>query len=120
MESKLVVLIVLLLSLSACTTKKLSQPIKIDESSNIESIEKVIKIDIVWAGHPVGFCLYTHGDRQYAAYYNANRNLVVGQRNLDDEKFDLFIMPATQRKTSGGTSTVLVWDMQKTKTSDMY
>ena len=49
---------------------------------------QTIKIDSVWAGHPVGFSLYTHGNRQYIAYYNANRNTVVGQRDLDEKKFE--------------------------------
>ena len=84
--------------------------ITIDETANTETVEEVIKIDSVWAGHPVGFCLYTHKNRQYIAYYNANRNMVVGQRNLGDKKFDLHLMPPTYRETAGGTSTVLGWD----------
>jgi len=85
-------------------------PIVIDESNQSESIVQTIKIDSVWAGHPVGFCLNTHGDRQYIAYYNANRNMVVGQRNLDEPVFQLYILPATTRETAGGTSTVVGWD----------
>ncbi len=50
----------------------------IDETENTITVEQIIKIDSVWAGHPVGFSLYTHGKRQYIAYYNANRNMVVG------------------------------------------
>jgi hypothetical protein len=69
--------------------------IVIDETVETETIVQTIEIDSVWAGHPVGFCLLTHGDRQYIAYYNANRNMVVGQRNLNDPEFQLHIMPAT-------------------------
>lgn len=90
--------------------------IVIDESLNTESIEQIIKIDKVWAGHPVGFCLYTHGDRQYIAYYNAERSMVVGQRNLDEDEFSLHVMPRTSRETSGGTSTVLGWDSHNSVT----
>ncbi len=72
--------------------------------------EKVMLIDSVWAGHPVGFSLLTHGDNQFIAYYNAERRMVLGQRSLDDMKFDLHVLPATDRKTAGGTSTVLGWD----------
>lgn len=86
------------------------KPLVIDETGHGETIEQVIPIDEVWAGHPVRFCLLTHGDRQYIAYYNADRHMVVGQRNLDEEKFSLHIMPPTYRKTAGGTSTVLGWD----------
>src|SRR5690606_10224432 len=50
------------------------------------------------------------GDNQFIAYYNAERRMVLGQRSLDDMKFDLHVLPATDRKTAGGTSTVLGWD----------
>ena len=70
------------LSTAVCTSQ-LTTPTVIDETGNTESIVETITIDSVWAGHPVGFCLY---------------------------KFELHILPATSRKTAGGTSTVLGWD----------
>lgn len=79
-------------------------------TSTTAPMEMPIPIDSVWAGHPVGFSLLTYGDRQYIAYYNAHRNMVLGQRNLEDDSFDLHKLPATDRKNSGGTSTVLNWD----------
>ena len=88
----------------------------IDESGKTEAIEQIIKIDQVWAGHPVGFCLLTHGNRQYIAYYNAERSMVVGQRSLEEEEFSLHAMPRTSRETSGGTSTVLGWDSHNSVT----
>ncbi|XOV93273.1 MAG: BNR repeat-containing protein [Bacteroidota bacterium] len=88
----------------------------IDDSNKDEEIVQTIPIDSIWAGHPVGFSLYTHGDRQYIAYYNANRNMVVGQRNLGDDSFDLHVMPATSREEAGGTSTVLGWDSHNSVT----
>ena len=84
--------------------------ITIDERNNQEIIASSIKIDKVWAGHPVGFCLLTNGNRQFIAYYNAERRLVVGQRNLSDPAFNLFILPPTTRETARSTSTVLGWD----------
>ena len=81
-----------------------------NSNQNTESILQKIVIDSVWAGHRVGFSLYTHKNRQYIAYYNATRNIVVGQRNLEDQKFDLQTLPATSRETASGTSTVLGWD----------
>lgn len=87
-----------------------AKPIVIDETNQAENIIQTIKIDSVWAGHPVGFCLYTHGTRQYIAYYNAERRIVVGQRNLDEDQFQLHVLQATTRETHGGTSTVLGWD----------
>jgi hypothetical protein len=110
MKVQQIILAIGLFTLFACTLKQSTQLIIINETGDTESIEQVIEIDSVWAGHPVGFCLYTHGNRQYIAYYNANRNLVVGQKNLDDENFELYIMPPTRRETAGGTSTVLGWD----------
>ena len=88
----------------------------IDERDTGPVIAESFVIDKVWAGHPVGFCLYSHGERQYIAYYNANRNMVVGQRNLSESKFSLHIMPPTSRETHGGTSTVLNWDSHNSVT----
>jgi len=88
----------------------------VDESNQTDTVVQIIKIDSVWAGHPVGFCLYTYGERQYIAYYNANRNMVVGQRNLNDGNFQLHILPATSRETAAGTSTVLGWDSHNSVT----
>ncbi len=84
-----------------------------------DSVVQVIEVDRVWSGHPVGFALLTHNGRQYIAYYNAGRNMVVGQRDLDDDKFDLLVMPPTYRETSGGTSTVLGWDSHNYLTMDI-
>lgn len=98
------------------TSKK---EIVIDESGKKETITGIIKIEKVWAGHPVGFALFTNGNRQYIAYYNANRNMVVGQRYLNENEFTLFVLPATTRETTGGTSTVLGWDSHNSVTLGM-
>lgn len=76
----------------------------------VDSILQVINIDSVWAGHPVGFSLYTSGNRQYIAYYNSDRSTVVGQRDLLEENFQLHVLPRTFRETNQGTSSVLGWD----------
>ncbi|MBT6007614.1 MAG: hypothetical protein HOG79_17995, partial [Prolixibacteraceae bacterium] len=115
MKTHLLFISILILTILSCTQQQ-KEPITIDETSNTESITQTIKIDSVWAGHPVGFCLFTHENRQYIAYYNANRNMVVGQRNLDEENFQLHIMPPTSRETAGGTSTVLGWDSHNSVT----
>lgn len=109
-------LTIVLASLTGCSQSGPQEPIVIDETGQTETIVQTIKIDNVWAGHPVGFCLLTHGNRQYIAYYNANRNMVVGQRNLDDSEFQLHVKPATSRETHGGTSTVLGWDSHNSVT----
>jgi len=110
MKTQLLLISILILTIFGCTPKQPTDPIIIDETNKTESIEQTIRIDSVWAGHPVGFCLYTHENRQYITYYNANRNMVVGQRNLDEEEFELHIIPPTTRNEAGGTSTVLGWD----------
>lgn len=110
------VLFLLIISLWACTEKQTKDDQVVDESSNTESVVEKILIDSVWAGHPVGFSLLTHGNRQYIAYYNSNRNSVVGQRNLDEDRFDLHVLPETTRETAGGTSTVLGWDSHNFQT----
>lgn len=109
------ILIISIILVQGCAPDA-SKPIVIDETSRTESIEQVIPIDSVWAGHPVRFSLYTYGNRQYIAYYNANRNTVVGQRDLDQSQFSLYVLPPTYRETSGGTSTVLKWDSHNSLT----
>ena len=97
-------------AIRAYPQKEAASPVVIDESADAYKISEVIEIDSVWSAHPVGFCLFTHENRQYIAYYNSNRNMVVGQRNLDDVNFELHVLPPTSRETHGGTSTVLNWD----------
>jgi hypothetical protein len=109
MKSLKIIFWVGLIVLNGCSDSK-QKPIVIDESDQIETVIQKIEIDSVWAGHPVGFCLLTRGDRQYIAYYNAERSMVVGQRNLDEDRFELHAMPRTTRAEAGGTSTVLGWD----------
>ena len=43
---------------------------------------EVVDIAPVWAGHPVGFALLTHGDQQFVAYYDRNRQMTLAQRTL--------------------------------------
>jgi hypothetical protein len=92
-----------------CQTNPLEEII-IDETEKRNSLVRTIEIDEVWAGHPVGFCLLTTGNRQYIAYYNADRQMVVGQRDLNEDCFHQHIMTPTLRETHGGTSTILGWD----------
>ena len=116
MQSVIVIAIFLSMAVSCNQSGNLqhkegtSTLIEIDETGTQEKIVQSITIDSVWAGHPVGFCLLTHNSRQYIAYYNSNRNMVVGQRDLSDDNFSLQIMPPLYRESSGGISTVLGWD----------
>lgn len=46
-------------------------------------IETVIDVVPVWSGHPVGFALLTHDDRQFVAFYSHDRQMTVGVRRLN-------------------------------------
>jgi hypothetical protein len=108
--SILIVLVLFLIPRSFMPLQKGQKQIVIDETRKSESIIQTIKIDSVWSGHPVGFCLFTHKSRQYIAYYNADRHMIMGQRNLTDPDFSMHELAPTTRETAGGTSTVLGWD----------
>lgn len=59
------------------------------------AVAEMLDIAPVWAGHPVGFCLYTHGTVQFAAYYDAERRMTVAARNLDETVWRTAILPET-------------------------
>ena len=65
---------------------------KIKKPPAVQTLE-TIDIAPVWSGHPVGFALLTHGDQQFVAFYDAQRNMTVGQRTLGDKTFNLTILP---------------------------
>ena len=58
-------------------------------------VDKVIDVAPVWSGHPVGFALLTHGKRQFVAFYDAGRQMVVGSRSVesDCDKWKLAPLP---------------------------
>lgn len=73
-----------------------------------------IAIGKVWTGVPVSPCLLTEGDRQYVAFYNDRRRTVVGMRSLDEDGFQLAVLPSEiDRPPRCGepvTSTIAGWD----------
>ncbi len=73
--------------------------------------EKVV-IDKIWSAVWVGFCLRTHGDKQYVAYYNADRRMVVGMRQLSEDRFTTAILPSRSNKPPGrgDSTTIQGWD----------
>ncbi|MBI0400391.1 BNR repeat-containing protein [Cyclobacterium marinum] len=107
------------LTLVSCNQKSQEtskEPIVIDERDQKLSVNKIIPIDSVWAGHSVGFSLLTHQNRQYIAYYNKDRHMTVGQRDLDEDQFELYQMPVFDREEGQGTSTTLGWDSHNSVT----
>lgn len=57
----------------------------------VESLD----ITEVWSGHPVGFFLLTHNDRQFAAFYDADRALTVADRTLGSSTWKLVRLPTS-------------------------
>ena len=57
--------------------------------------ETVIDVAPVWAGHPVGFALLTHKDRQFAAFYDTQRKLTVASRSLSELNWRFVKLPET-------------------------
>lgn len=51
-------------------------------------VAEQIDIEPVWAGHSVGFRLLTAEPWQFAAYYNASRQMTIASRQLGDKTFD--------------------------------
>lgn len=58
-------------------------------------ILQAVEIERVWAGHRVGFCLLTHGNHQFAAYYDAERRMTVAGRKLDERRWTLAKLDST-------------------------
>jgi hypothetical protein len=54
-----------------------------------------VEIERVWVGHRVGFCLLTHGDHQFATYYDAERRMTVAGRKLDEKRWTLAKLDST-------------------------
>ncbi len=57
-------------------------------------IVETIEIDQVPSWFPVGFCLLTHGDQQYVAYYNAKHEMIVAKRGLADRAWRKVKLPS--------------------------
>ncbi|MCB9767189.1 MAG: BNR-4 repeat-containing protein [Candidatus Omnitrophica bacterium] len=52
-----------------------------------------IPVAKVWSGHPVGFSLLTHDDLQFVAFYDADRQMTVGVRELDSSDWTFKKLP---------------------------
>ena len=107
-----------IIALASCSLFAADKSIKdfkiINEASEKPVIKEKIVIDKVWAGHPVAFFLGTKGPRQYVAYYNKDRRMIVGVRKLGEKKFKLFQMPSKLNRPPNykrnESSTILGWD----------
>jgi hypothetical protein len=57
--------------------------------SAILKVTKVTDISPAWSGNPVQFALLTNGDKQFVAFYDGNRQLTVGKRNINSSVWEL-------------------------------
>jgi len=69
-----------------------------DASSDAAAAPTVVEtVDVsdVWSGQPVFFSLITHGDQQFAAFYDATERMTVGVRSLSSSTWKLAVLPTT-------------------------
>lgn len=57
-------------------------------------VAETVEVDRVPSGFPVGFCLLTHGDQQYVAYYNDDHQMVVASRRLSESQWQRVELPS--------------------------
>lgn len=74
------------------------------------TILETVDIEPVWAGHPVGFCLLTQGDQQFAAYYDAQRVMKAASRHLGETKWTIAALPETTAWDSHNYVTMTIDD----------
>lgn len=67
-----------------------------------------LEIDRVPSWFPVGFCLLTHGQDQYAAYYNDEHHMMVAHRRLADSQWHRVQLPSQVGWDSHNYITVVV------------
>ncbi len=58
-----------------------------------ERLIETLEIEPVWAGHSVGFALLTSPPDQFVAYYDAQRQMTVAHRRLDQSAWTLKKLP---------------------------
>jgi hypothetical protein len=58
------------------------------------AVVRTLDVAAVWSAHPVGFALLTAGERQFVAFYDAERRMTVGLRRLDERQWQLERLPS--------------------------
>lgn len=94
-----------------CVTANGGPDVKRGEHVEWRVADKIV-LDKIWSAVGVGFCLLTHEDRQFVAYYNADRRMVVGMRKLSDDTFTKTVLSSKSQNPPGRrtSSTVQGWD----------
>jgi hypothetical protein len=57
------------------------------------AMPSAIDLSPVWSGHPVGFELRTQGDKQIAAFYDAERRMTIAIRDLNAPQWHMVRLP---------------------------
>ncbi len=58
-------------------------------------IAEMFEVEPVWSGHRVGMSLLTAEDRQYVAYYDADRRMSVASRALGSDEWQIKKLPTS-------------------------
>jgi len=74
------------------------------------AVERVLDVAPVWSGHPVRFALLTDGNRQFVAFFDADRQMTVGSRALDSDRWQLVRLPSKLGWDSHNYVTMVVDD----------
>ncbi len=74
------------------------------------TVDYVLDVAKVWTGHPVGFSLLTHGQRQFAAFYDAERRMTVASRTLDEKGWKFARLPESVKWDSHNYVTLALDD----------
>ena len=74
------------------------------------TVEQVIDVAPVWSGHPVRFALLTHGNRQFVAFYDAQRQMTVGSRSVDSDRWQFARLPSKLGWDSHNSVTMAIDD----------
>jgi hypothetical protein len=56
-------------------------------------LESELVVNKIWSGHPVGISLYTIADKQFVAFYDAERRLTVGRRATSSNNWKFVKLP---------------------------
>ena len=84
--------------------------LKETEGIHLSTIVDSVRVSPVWAGHPVRFDLLTHRDRQFVAFYDADRRMTVASRTLDEDTWALARPEGRWLAHRNRPSTTLEWD----------
>ena len=62
-------------------------------TASAQEIKRVLDVSPVWSGHPVGFASLNASNRQYLAFYDAQRQMTVAMRHLPETNWTLVRLP---------------------------